>query len=271
MRSKEKLKLDPALRSYLGHCSSHSRTRGGQITEKMFQDVINNSKHSDNWYDPHGEIRALHVMNPLRKKFVRDLLANVVLKKQTRVPLEDIKLLDVGYHRRILSKSLAIIGANITRLDASKELISIARQHVSFDKYLSSNLNDVHTSIEDCLQKQKEKFNAAVASEILEHDGIKGYDFKLYQPSATRFCFCSSFKAIFEAPPKTAIEAAVLATVPATIGSAIRALFGTPTTDIEAAVEDSVPAAIGTPRDVNGAIDSLVMGLRNDSSGTRKR
>ncbi|OXU29198.1 hypothetical protein TSAR_003539 [Trichomalopsis sarcophagae] len=82
----------------------------------------------------------------------------LVLKKQTPLLLE-----------RILSKPLAIIGANITRLDAFKELISIARQHASFDKDLSSNLNYVHTSIEDYLQKQEEKFNAVVASEILEH------------------------------------------------------------------------------------------------------
>ncbi|OXU29204.1 hypothetical protein TSAR_003545 [Trichomalopsis sarcophagae] len=53
----------------------------------------------------------------------------------------------------------------------------------------------------------------------------------------------------------------ILHTVPAIIGSAIIALFGTPATDIKAVVEASV----------NGAIYSLVMGLRNDSSGTRQR
>lgn len=113
---------------------------------------------------------ALHTMNPLRVKFVRDGLANTGFKETNPSrPLEGIKLLDVGCGGGILSEPLARVGANVTGLDASKELISIAREHASLDKDLSSNLNYVHTSIEDFSQEQKEKFDAVVASEILEH------------------------------------------------------------------------------------------------------
>lgn len=134
------------------------------------KDVSHHSKFSDNWWDPYGSMKGLHAMNPLRIKFVRDGLANTGFKESNPSrPLEGIKLLDVGCGGGILSEPLARIGAQVTGLDASKELISIAKEHAILHKDLSSNLNYVHTSIEDFCQENKEAYDAVVASEILEH------------------------------------------------------------------------------------------------------
>ena len=109
-------------------------------------------------------------MNPLRVKFVRDGLANEGFKETNPSrPLEGIKILDVGCGGGLLSEPLARIGANVTGLDASKELLSIAKQHAELDKDLSSNLKYVHTSIEDFSEEKKEEYDAVVASEIIEH------------------------------------------------------------------------------------------------------
>ncbi|XP_014219422.1 ubiquinone biosynthesis O-methyltransferase, mitochondrial [Copidosoma floridanum] len=134
------------------------------------QDVSNFSKLSENWWDVHGDMRALHAMNPLRVQFIRDGLLNAGFKEASpSQPLEGVKILDIGCGGGILSEPLARIGAQVTGLDASKELVDMAKAHVLLDKNLASRLNYVHTAIEDFSQENKEKFDAVVASEILEH------------------------------------------------------------------------------------------------------
>ncbi|KAJ8683396.1 hypothetical protein QAD02_019188 [Eretmocerus hayati] len=143
---------------------------GTSKTTVDYQDVAHLSKYGDHWWDPNGEMEILHLMNPLRIKFVRDGLANTGFKETNPSrPLEGIKLLDVGCGGGILSEPLARIGANVTGLDASKELISIAQEHAKLDESLSQNLTYVYSSIEDFSQEKKGEYDAVVASEILEH------------------------------------------------------------------------------------------------------
>ncbi|XP_058791220.1 ubiquinone biosynthesis O-methyltransferase, mitochondrial [Phymastichus coffea] len=160
------------VQTLLKFCTS-TNSKQQQNSDKStvdFQDVSHHSQFSNNWWDLHGEMKALHTMNPLRVKFVRDGLANTGFKESNSShPLEGVKLLDVGCGGGILSEPLARIGAQVTGLDASKELISIAKNHASLDESLSSNLNYMNTSIEDFCQEKKEVYDVVVASEILEH------------------------------------------------------------------------------------------------------
>ena len=48
------------------------------------------------------------------------------------MPLEGIKILDVGCGGGIYSESLARTGANVTGIDVSSELITIAKGHADF-------------------------------------------------------------------------------------------------------------------------------------------
>lgn len=122
------------------------------------------------WWDRNGQLFALHSMNPLRVQFIREGLANTgVIKDDTSLPLQGIKILDVGCGGGILSEPLARIGAEVTGIDSSLELIEIAKAHALLDTTLSGRVNYIHSSIENFEEEHAQAYDAVVASEILEH------------------------------------------------------------------------------------------------------
>lgn len=115
-------------------------------------------------------MKALHSMNSLRVQFVRDGLANTgVVGSTACLPLEGVKILDVGCGGGILAEPLVRIGADVTGIDASLELIKTASEHATLDSSISERLRYVNTSIEEHCENTFEKYDAVVASEILEH------------------------------------------------------------------------------------------------------
>ena len=134
------------------------------------QEVSRHSKLSGNWWDTTGEMRGLHALNPLRVQFIRDGLANLGYEEVSpSEPLGGITILDVGCGGGILSEPLARIGAEVTGIDPSPELINIAKKHAALDSSLSKRLNYVQTTIEDLIRSTPKTYDAVVASEVLEH------------------------------------------------------------------------------------------------------
>jgi 2-polyprenyl-6-hydroxyphenyl methylase/3-demethylubiquinone-9 3-methyltransferase len=71
------------------------------------------------WWDPEGESRALHDINPLRLEFVAD-----------RCRLAGAHAIDVGCGGGLLSEALAAKGARTTALDLGTEVLAVARLHL---------------------------------------------------------------------------------------------------------------------------------------------
>ncbi|XP_043495248.1 ubiquinone biosynthesis O-methyltransferase, mitochondrial isoform X3 [Polistes fuscatus] len=101
-------------------------------------------KMSNDWWDPNGRVFLLHQLNRNRIQFVRDGLANTGIIK-------------------------ARIGAEVTGIDTSLQLIDVAKKHALLDSDLLGRLNYVQTSVENFEKENKEKYDAVVASEIIEH------------------------------------------------------------------------------------------------------
>lgn len=68
---------------------------------------------------------------------------------------------------------MARLGGSVTGLDATNDLIEIAKNHASSDTTLK-NLNYICTSIEDHALENEDKYDAIVASEIVEHVANQG-------------------------------------------------------------------------------------------------
>jgi 2-polyprenyl-6-hydroxyphenyl methylase/3-demethylubiquinone-9 3-methyltransferase len=72
------------------------------------------------FWDPQGEFRPLHLLNPLRLQFVA-----------ARAPLEQARVLDLGCGGGLLAEALARAGARVTAIDLAPGMIEVARLHAA--------------------------------------------------------------------------------------------------------------------------------------------
>lgn len=111
------------------------------------------------WWDPDGEFRTLHHINPTRLAFVR-----------RHVNLAGAAVADIGCGGGILSESLAAAGARVTGIDLAGELLEVARLHG-----LEQNLNTGHRveyremAVEALAAEAPGRFDAVTCMELLEH------------------------------------------------------------------------------------------------------
>lgn len=71
------------------------------------------------WWDPQGQSRPLHDLNPARLRFVSD-----------RCTLAGAQLVDVGCGGGIFAEALAASGASVTGLDIAAKALAVARLHL---------------------------------------------------------------------------------------------------------------------------------------------
>ena len=87
-------------------------------------------KLASDWWDPKGASAMLHRLNPVRLSYIRDQIdQHSQCDECTRTPLAGKTALDVGCGAGLLAEPLARLGAAVTGLDASPELIAVAKEH----------------------------------------------------------------------------------------------------------------------------------------------
>ncbi|KAL1131917.1 hypothetical protein AAG570_011528, partial [Ranatra chinensis] len=166
------------------------RFRGTSVVPKAnFQatvdksDVARHSKLAEEWWDPLGPMKGLHSMNDLRIALIRNGLINEGKLSteclKSPLSLKGIKILDVGCGGGILSIPLSRIGANVTGIDPSEELIEIAKSKASEDGTITDRIHFTRTTIEEYSETNKEVYDAVVLSEVVEHVNSK-YEFLKY-------------------------------------------------------------------------------------------
>ncbi|PSN52015.1 Ubiquinone biosynthesis O-methyltransferase [Blattella germanica] len=137
------------------------------------EDIEFYNRRAHQWWDERGEMKGLHALNKLRVQFIRDGLINTRKIDRTNrdgsQPLKGLKILEIGCGGGILSEPLARIGATVTGIDASKNMIETAQLHASQDPSISDRVTYIFGTIEENVKDCISSYDAVVASEVLEH------------------------------------------------------------------------------------------------------
>lgn len=130
-------------------------------------------KLSEEWWDPTGPLKGLHSMNALRVPLIRDGLISrgLIPKEQIRTPevLKGLNVLEVGCGGGILTEALARIRANVVGIDPGEKLIQVAREHAELDRKIGGRIRYEVETIEEHALANVDRYDAVVASEVLEH------------------------------------------------------------------------------------------------------
>ena len=82
------------------------------------------------WWAPHGKMRPLHKLNPVRIAFIRDLACDIFDRSPRKLDcLRGLRILDIGCGGGILSEPLARLGGEVVGIDPAEENVEVAKVH----------------------------------------------------------------------------------------------------------------------------------------------
>jgi 2-polyprenyl-6-hydroxyphenyl methylase/3-demethylubiquinone-9 3-methyltransferase len=110
---------------------------------------------SSRFWDTRGEFRPLHILNPVRARFVAE-----------RAPMAGARVLDVGCGGGLLCEALARAGAKVAGIDLAPGMIEVARLH-SADQGLDISYRVA--SAEELAEANPGGFDVVTCMEMLEH------------------------------------------------------------------------------------------------------
>lgn len=107
------------------------------------------------WWDPQGEFKPLHQMNPIRANYI-DLHA----------PVAEMKLLDVGCGGGLLCEAMAQRGAAVTGIDMAPGPLDVARLHAQASQL---EIDYQQSPAEAFADEHLKMFDIVTCLEMLEH------------------------------------------------------------------------------------------------------
>lgn len=107
------------------------------------------------WWDPEGEFRPLHDLNPVRIEYVARW-----------VELDRARALDVGCGGGLLSEALAARGARVTAIDLAEKALAVARLHLH-ESGLEVDYREL--SAEELAAEEAGGYRLVTCMEMLEH------------------------------------------------------------------------------------------------------
>lgn len=107
------------------------------------------------WWDPNGEFRPLHQINPLRLDYIRQ-----------RAALHGARALDIGCGGGILAESMAANGAQVTGIDMADGPLAVARLHLAES---GLEVRYRQSTAEAYAAEHAGQFDVVTCLEMLEH------------------------------------------------------------------------------------------------------
>ncbi len=132
------------------------------------------------WWDPAGQLRTLHEINPARLNWIDE-----------RTPLKGATVLDVGCGGGILSESMAKRGAKVVGIDMAEASLQVARLHALESEV---RVEYRHETAETAAAREAGHYDVVTCLELLEHVPDPGQlvaaCFQLVRPGGS--CFFST-------------------------------------------------------------------------------
>ena len=126
------------------------------MKENIDQNEVNKfAAIADRWWDPTGDFKPLHVINPLRANYIDE-----------KIPLKGLKVLDVGCGGGLLAEALHSRGAIVTAIDVTEANIKVAKLHA---KQEEKDISYRVTTAENLASEQPEFFDVVACLEVVEH------------------------------------------------------------------------------------------------------
>jgi 2-polyprenyl-6-hydroxyphenyl methylase / 3-demethylubiquinone-9 3-methyltransferase len=120
------------------------------------QELAKFSDLAHRWWDPDGEFKPLHQINPLRLNWIDQL-----------APLAGRRVLDVGCGGGILAESMAVRGAQVLGIDLADKPLKVARLHA-----LEAGVDALDyraVAVEALAAEMPASFDRVTCMEMLEH------------------------------------------------------------------------------------------------------
>jgi len=108
------------------------------------------------WWDPEGDFKPLHQMNPVRMNYI-----------DQRAPLAGKRCLDIGCGGGILSEGMAERGATVTGIDLADAALAVARLHLNESGL--ENVRYLEISADALADDEPDSFDIVTCLEVLEH------------------------------------------------------------------------------------------------------
>ena len=110
---------------------------------------------AEQWWDPTGDFKPLHVINPIRAEYISN-----------KIDLQGKKVLDVGCGGGLLAEALFDAGAEVSAIDVTERNIEVAKHHANTHKKdISYHLTDAKSFSNN----HKNYFDIVTCLEVLEH------------------------------------------------------------------------------------------------------
>jgi len=107
------------------------------------------------WWDPAGEMKPLHQMNPVRVDYIDE-----------RAPVAGKRCLDIGCGGGILSEGLAARGAHVTGIDLAPASLGVAKLHLAETGH---DVRYLEMSADALVEEEAGQFDIVTCLEVLEH------------------------------------------------------------------------------------------------------
>lgn len=121
---------------------------------------------ADEWWDANGPMRPLHRLNPTRLAYVKErIAAHFGRDGYSPRPLDGLRILDIGCGGGLVAEPLCRMGATVTGLDPSPEVIAAARLHAEEGGLAI----DYRAGTAEALAAAGETFDAVLILEVVEH------------------------------------------------------------------------------------------------------